>query len=150
MHNRMRDPNWLQQRLFPAEQPRANIPYARLYKTALRTAHLMAISVLVGGHAFNAPVSALRPLLYVAIATGVGMIFLEAYPSFNFIFEGWWLLLLCKLVLLCWIPFAWKQRFPVLLTVVAIAGVGSHMPARFRHYSWLHRRVVKGAGKGRP
>jgi len=143
MHNHMHSPGWLE-RLFQPEQPRSSIPYARLYKTTLRTAHLMAISVLVGGHAFNAPVSALRPLLYVAVATGLGMIFLEAYPSLNFLFEGWGLLLFAKLALLCWIPFAWKQRLPILLTVVAIASIGSHMPARFRHYSLLYRRVIKG------
>jgi hypothetical protein len=103
----------------------------------------MAISVLVGGHAFSAPVSALRPLLYLAIATGVSMMLLEAGPSLHFIFEGWGLLLLAKLVLLCCIPFAWKQRLPILLVVTAIASIGSHMPARFRHYSLLYRRVIK-------
>jgi len=140
----MHNPGWLE-RLFQPEQPRS-FPYARLYKITLRTAHLMAISVLVGGHAFNAPVDALRPLLYAAIATGLGMILLEAYPSLHFIFEGWGVLLLCKLALLCWIPFAWKQRLPILLAVVALAAIGSHMPARFRHYSLLYRRVIKGEG----
>jgi hypothetical protein len=137
MHNE----GWLH-RLF---QPREPLPiaHARLYKVTLRTAHLMAISVLVGGHAFSAPVSALRPLLYVAIATGAGMILLEAGPSLHFVFEGWGLLLLGKLVLLCCIPFAWKQRLPILLAVVAIASIGSHMPKNLRHYSLLYRRVIK-------
>jgi hypothetical protein len=139
----MHNPGWLP-RIFQPQEPRP-IPYARLCKVALRTAHLMAISVLVGGHAFSAPVSILRPLLYAAIATGLGMIFFEAYPSLHFIFEGWGLLLFGKLALLCWIPFAWKQRFPILLAVVALASIGSHMPARFRHYSLLYGRVIKGA-----
>jgi hypothetical protein len=103
----------------------------------------MAISILVGGHAFDAPASVLKPLLYVAIATGAGMIVLETGPSLHFLFEGWGVLLLAKLVLLCCIPFAWKQRFPILLAVTAIASIGSHMPARFRHYSLLYRRVIK-------
>lgn len=137
MHNE----GWLH-RLFQPMEPRS-IPHGRVYKVALRTAHLMAISILVGGHAFSAPVSALRPLLYLAIATGVGMILLETGPSLHFVFEGWGSLLLGKLVLLCCIPFAWKQRFPMLLVVVAIASIGSHMPARFRHYSLLYRRVIK-------
>ena len=137
MHNE----GWLH-RLFQPAQSRS-IPYGRLYKVTLRTAHLMAISVLVGGHAFSAPVSALKPLLYVAIATGAGMILLEAGPSLHFVFEGWGLLLLAKLALLCCIPFAWQQRFPILLAVVAIASIGSHLPARFRHYSLLYGRVIK-------
>jgi len=137
MHNE----GWLHRLFQPKDQ--LSIPHGRVYKVTLRTVHLMAISVLVGGHAFSAPVSALRPLLYVAIATGAGMILLEAGPSLHFVFEGWGLLLLGKLALLCWIPFAWKQRFPILLVVVAIASIGSHMPARFRHYSLLYRRVIK-------
>jgi hypothetical protein len=136
----MHNPDW-RYRLFPPEQP-PSIPYGRLYKIALRTVPLMAISVLVGGHAFSAPAGALRPLLYVAAATGVGLILLEAYPSLHFVFEGWGLLLLAKLALLCCIPFAWKQRLPILLAVVALASIGSHMPARFRHYSLLYRRVI--------
>ena len=71
MHNE----GWLH-RLFQPKEP-LSIPHGRAYKVALRTVHLMAISVLVGGHAFSAPVSALRPWLYVAIATGAGMILLE-------------------------------------------------------------------------
>ena len=137
----MQNEGWLH-RLFQPKEP-LSIPHARLYKVTLRTAHLMAISILVGGHAFSAPVSALRPLLYVAIATGAALILLETGPSLHFVFEGWGLLLLIKLALLCWIPFAWKQRFPILLAVVAIASIGSHMPARFRHYSLLYRRVIK-------
>ncbi len=136
----MQNEGWLY-RLFPPEQPRS-FPYGRLCKITLRTAHLMAISVLVGGHAFSAPVHSLRPLLYVALVTGLGMMLLEAYPSPHFVFEGWGLLLLGKLALLCCIPFAWKQRLPILLAVVAIASIGSHMPARFRHYSLLYRRVI--------
>jgi len=91
MHNE----GWLH-RLFQPKEP-LSIPHARLYKVTLRTAHLMATSVLVGGHAFGAPVSALRPLLYVAIATGAGLILLETGPSLHFVFEGWGLLLLIKL-----------------------------------------------------
>src|ERR1019366_3698640 len=72
-------------RLFQPKEP-WSIPHGRAYKVTLRTAHLMAISILVGGHAFSAPVSALRPWLYVAIATGVGMILFET-GSLHFIFE---------------------------------------------------------------
>ena len=112
-------------------------------KIALRTAHLMATSVLVGGHAFGAPPHALLPWLYAAVATGAGMIFFEAYPSLGFLFQGWGLMLLAKLALLCWIPFAGKACFPILLAVVAIASIASHMPGRLRHYSVLYRRVIK-------
>jgi hypothetical protein len=50
---------------------------------------------------------------------------------------------LLKLVLLCLIPWMWKHRLVMLLLVVGIASVGSHMPARFRYYSLIHRRVLE-------
>ena len=128
----------------PAEPAEARpLPGARFCKIALRTVHLMAISVLVGGHGFGAPAAALLPWLYVAVATGLGMIFYEAYPSMDFLFEGWGLMLMAKLALLCLIPFAWRLRFPILLAVVAIAAIASHLPRRYRHYSVRYRRVLR-------
>ncbi len=137
----MRKQRWLQRWFEPATPP--EIPYGRACKIALRTAHLMAAGMLLGGHAFNAPTGDLRPWLYLAIASGAGLIVLEASPSLHFIFEGWGVLLLLKLALLAAIPFAWNYRVPMLLAVVALAGVGSHMPARFRHYSLLYRRTTR-------
>lgn len=136
-----RSHGWVHPLFRPAGPP--SFPYGRACKIALRTAHLMAAGVLLGGHAFNAPAGQLRLWLYLAIASGVGMIALEACPSLHFVFEGWGVLLLVKLVLLAVIPFAWTARFPILLAVVALAAVGSHMPARFRHYSLLYRKVVR-------
>ena len=121
----------------------ASLPAARLCKIALRTAHLMATSVLVGGYVFGAPATRLQPWLYGAIATGVAMTFYEAYPRLDFVFEGWGLMLLVKLALLARLPFAGRARLPILLATVAVASIGSHMPRRWRHYSLLHRRVMR-------
>jgi hypothetical protein len=138
----MKNHGWLSRLFQPPAEPRS-LPYTRPCKIALRTAHLMATSVLVGGHAFEAPPSALLPWLYAAVASGVGMVLFEAYPSMNFLFQGWGLMLLAKLALLCAIPFAGKATFPVLLAVVALASIASHMPGRFRHYSVLDRNVIQ-------
>ena len=128
--------------IFAPEHPQS-IPYRRYWSIGLRTVHLVAISILVGGHMFAAPVGLLRPWLDVAIATGAGLIVLEAYPTLHFLFEGWGLFLLLKLALLCAIPFAWNHSVPILIVVVVLASIGSHMPARFRHYSFLYGKVVK-------
>jgi hypothetical protein len=138
----MKNQDWLDRLFLPPEEA-PSLPCSRFCKIALRTAHLMAISVLVGGHAFGAPKHALLPWLYAAIVTGAGMIFFEAYPGLGFVFQGWGLMFFAKLALLCCIPFAWKARFPILLVVVAIASIASHMPGRLRRYSVLYRRVIK-------
>jgi uncharacterized membrane protein len=117
----------------------AEIPHRRAWSILFRTLHLLAISVLLGGHVFNAPVEQLRFMLYLAIGTGVAMAVLEAYPSPRSLLQGWGILLILKLLLLCIVPFAWKYRVPILLMVFAIASVGSHMSKRLRHSSPLLR-----------
>jgi hypothetical protein len=36
----------------------------------------------------------------------------------------------------------WEQRVVFLLLVVLVGSVGSHMPARFRYYSFIHGRTI--------
>jgi hypothetical protein len=120
------------------------IPHARILNITLRTLHLVAISILVGGHAFSAPIDQLRPLLYGAIITGAGMMVVEAYPSLQFLHQGWGVMLFCKLALLCTIPYFWSHRFPILIAVIVIGSVGSHMPGKLRRYSLIYGPEIKG------
>jgi hypothetical protein len=113
------------------------IPFARVWSMLFRTLHILAISILVGGHAFNAPADQLRPLLYVAIVSGVGMAWIEAYPFWQALFQGWGILVMIKLALLCAVPFAWNHRLAILIVVLVIGSVGSHMTKRLRHCSPL-------------
>lgn len=114
---------------------RSFLPHARLISVLFRTAHLLVISILVGAHAYHAPRQQLLPLLYVAIVSGIGMAFIEVYPNWNKLAENWAYVLYIKLALLCVIPFAWDYRFPILLVVVAIAGLMSHATRNIRHGS---------------
>ena len=114
------------------------IPYARYWNILFRTLHLIAISLLVGGHAFGASTDHLRLLLYGAIVTGAGMLVVDAYPSFEFLHQLWGVFVLFKLAMLCVIPFAWNYRVPILIAVIVIGSVGSHVPKKFRHYSLIY------------
>ena len=53
---------------------------------------------------------------------------------------------MAKLVLVAAVPWFWDYRLPILLVVVALASVGSHMPARFRYYSVLYGKVIRCSG----
>lgn len=128
----------------PPDSDKTSLPYARAWSILFRTFHLLAISILVGGHLFSAPVDQLRPMLYLAIASGAVMAFVEAYPRFLNLFEGWGILVFIKLALLCAIPFAWSHRFAILVVVLVIGSVGSHMSKRLRHSSPL---VLPGRGQ---
>jgi hypothetical protein len=96
--------------LFPATPRR--IPYERAWNVGLRTAHIAVVSLLVGGHYFDAPQHELRGLLYLVIATGAGLIALGIYPSCRWFFEGRGLVCLVKLAVLCLFRFFGSSAWP--------------------------------------
>lgn len=122
-------------------EPRRRLPYARAWNVGARTVHLAATGTLLGGHVFGVAADTLLPWLGVAIASGAVMLAVELYTSFDWLAQVGGLAVALKLALLCVIPFAWPARVPILFVVVVIAGVGAHMPGRFRHYSLLYRGV---------
>ena len=71
------------------------------------------------------------------------MFALELYTSFDWLTQIGGLVVIVKLAVLCVIPFAWSSRVPLLFAVVVIAGVGAHMPGKYRHYSLLYGRSIK-------
>ena len=123
--------------------PRRRLPHGRALNVASRTAHLAATGTLLGGHVFGVQADALLPWLWAAIGSGAVMLALELYTSVDWFTQIGGLSVLLKLALLCLIPFAWAARVPLLFAVVAVAGIGSHMPGKYRHYSLLYRRVMK-------
>jgi hypothetical protein len=126
--------------LFPTTPRR--IPLERAINIALRTLHLMTSSVLMGGHVFDVAPSRLIPFLALTIASGVGLMVLELYSSFRWIYLGKGVLVLVKLALLVAAAVWWDRRVLFLFLVVLVACVGSHMPARLRYFSVLHGRVI--------
>jgi hypothetical protein len=115
----------------------------RAISIALRTLHLAAFGLLLGGHAFAVEPARLLPYLSLTVLSGIGLIALELHAvGLYWLFLGKGLMVLLKLAVLLLIPFFWEARVILLLLVVGIASVGSHMPARLRHYSILHRRVI--------
>jgi hypothetical protein len=125
-------------------EPPRRPAHGRAWNVAWRTAHLAVVGVLLGGHVFNVPPHLLVGWLWAAILTGGALMLLEAYATLDWFMQVGGLCLLLKLALLVLIYFQWHARVPILFTVVAIAGISSHMPGRFRHYSLYYRRNMKG------
>lgn len=126
--------------LFPPV-PRS-LPYNRGISIGFRTLHLLASSLLIGGHAFGAEPERLVALLYLTVGSGLGLIFLELYRSCDWVYQGMGLLVMLKAVITASAGVWWDQRVPLLCLVVVLGSVGSHMPARYRHYSLLHGCVI--------
>ncbi len=132
----------------------ANPPFGRLafvanrrgWNIATRTAHIAAMGILLGGHAFDVPAPRLLPALACTIATGLVLAGLEAGVRLVWFHQGCGLMTLAKLALLGAVPFFWSYRLPILLAVVVLGSVGSHMPARYRYYSILYREVLRCRG----
>jgi hypothetical protein len=126
--------------LFP--DPPRRIPGHRWLGVVLRTGHLITAGTLLGGHVFDVDPARLIPFLYGAIVTGAAMIVLECASTCAWLGMTKGVVAVGKVGLLAAIPLFWDQRVALLIAVTVIAGVGSHMPARFRHYPLLRPRVV--------
>jgi|GEM_PF-451485 len=114
----------------------------RAWNIAVRTAHIAASGVLLGGHAFGLPAERLQAALVWTVGTGIALGLVESGASLVWFHQGRGLATLAKLAVLLAVPWCWSWRFGLLLVVVVLASVGSHMPARFRYYSVLYRRVI--------
>jgi hypothetical protein len=116
-------------------------PQRRFWNIACRTGHIVVTGALFGGHVFGAAPARLLPWLGLVILSGAVLILLEAYPEPGWCGEVCGLCVLGKLALLACIPWLWSCRVPLLIGVLVLAGVGSHLPRRWRHYSLLRGPV---------
>jgi hypothetical protein len=114
----------------------------RALNIALRTLHIAAMGVLLGGHAFDVAPERLHVSLWLVLGTGVAMTVVEAAPRWTWFHELRGVMTLVKVALMCAVLLVWEHRLILLLVVVVLGSVASHMPRRFRHYSLLHRRVI--------
>jgi hypothetical protein len=136
----------LQRLLFP--DPARDLPAERAIRIGLRTAHIAAFGILLGGHVFDVERHRLLLWLWLTIGTGGALVAVELCGSFVWLLEvrGWMTLL--KLVLIWLVPWLWPYRVWLLLATLVIGSVSSHMPGRFRYYSVFHRGVVGEERRG--
>ena len=117
----------------------------RWINIGLRTFHIAAMGILLGGHAFDVAPERLEVVLWLTVGSGLALAAVENGGRLLWFHQGRGILVMTKLVLICTVPFAWDYRLPILLVVVVIASVGSHMSGRFRYYSVIHREVIPDA-----
>jgi hypothetical protein len=134
--------------LFP--DPPRRIPGHRWTGVVLRTVHLAAFGILLGGHAFDVDAGRLEPFLVVTVASGAAMMLLEMASTCAWLFLVKGMAVLGKLALLLLVPVLWDHRVTILLLVVVVASVAAHMPSRLRHYSLLARRSVEPPRRPEP
>jgi hypothetical protein len=101
---------------------------------AFRTAHIMAIAALFGGHVFGIAAELLVPWLYASVLTGTLLAIMEWIQDRRWFIQARGILSLSKILILCLIPWVWDQRVAVLIVVIVVGSIGSHMPYTLRHY----------------
>src|SRR3990167_1073355 len=112
--------------LFP-DTPR-DFPFRRTVRTALRTLHMFATGVLVGGHIFGQPKEQLFGWLVGSVASGLVLLATDLHATFAFLFQVRGLLVLLKVALTAMVLVFWEARVPLLIAALTLGAAGSHMP----------------------
>ena len=99
----------------------------------LRTLHILATSVLLGGHIFDQPPDMLVPWLWGSVISGLLLFATDLHASCAVLFELRGMAVFIKILLLLLIPFMWESRVQLLIASLIIGAVSSHIPRTYRH-----------------
>lgn len=120
------------------------LPGEGTIRITLRTAHLAAMGVLVGGHVYGVDAEWLLPARAATVATGAAFVALELYGSFAWLGQARGVLTLVKIARVGAVPWLWEQRVWLLLAALVLGSAVSHLPSSFRYYSLRRRAVADG------
>ncbi len=104
---------------------------------AARTGHIGVTAVLFGGSLLLVPFVRLSPWHHLAIATGCILMALEWLHDSRWPHRGKGLLALVHLGLCLLIHCLPALTVPLLWLILITGCIGSHMPRRYRHWSFL-------------
>ena len=131
--------------LFPVP-PRHLPAWGRPLQIALRTTHIAAMALILGGVAQGAGHDALAGPIWITILSGVGLFAIDLARSGMLLVQGAGVAVLLKLLLLGFGNLWPTTRLGWYLAATVLASIGAHMPASWRHYSFLHGRVLDQRG----
>ena len=119
------------------------MPWARPFQVALRTAHIMAMALVLGGIALGAGADRLEGAILATVLSGVALFLLDLAKGSAALTQGSGVAVLLKLALLGLGNLQPRFRLAWYLAATAVASVGSHMPASWRHFSFIQWRVIQ-------
>jgi TctA family transporter len=114
--------------------------WTRFLDIALRTAHVLVISVLFGGAVFRIPVDQLVPWQHLAMATGVMLIVSEIIHHTHWPTQIRGLMVFIHAGLLGLAILRPDLAVIFLLSSLVFGLVGSHLPKKIRYWSFFLRR----------
>jgi hypothetical protein len=115
--------------------------WTRYLDIALRTAHVLVISILFGGAVFRIPTDQLVPWQHLAMATGVMLIVSEIIHHTHWPTQIRGLIVFIHAGLLGLAIFRPDLAVIFLFASLVFGLVGSHLPKKIRYWSYVLRRV---------
>jgi hypothetical protein len=109
----------------------------RWLSIAMRTSHIGVTAVLFGGFILLVPVARLTQWHHLTIATGCLLLILEWLHDARWLHRAKGLLGLLHLGLFLLIHLLPDLAVPLLWSILISGCIGSHMPRRYRHWSFL-------------
>lgn len=109
---------------------------------ALRTVHIAAMALVLGGVAWNVPEERLHLSVVLTVVSGVLLLAIELARSGVFLYQGAGVAAIVKLALLGLGQLLPESRLTFYVAATVVGSVGSHMTRHWRHYSLLDRRVL--------
>jgi hypothetical protein len=107
------------------------------------------MALVLGGVAWRAPARELIAPFALTVLSGVALLGIDLWKNLAFLHQGSGVATFLKLALLGVGELLPAARLEWYLAATVVASVGSHMPGAWRHYSFLHRRVLDPGREGR-
>jgi hypothetical protein len=115
---------------------------ARAIGISLRTAHLGAMAVLVGGVYFAAGNPTLHAWRAITAATGLALLLTEVSHSRHWAYQGRGVVTILHVAALALLAVPAVSGRIAMMAALVLGAVGSHLPKSLRKWSFRHRRVV--------
>ena len=115
----------------------------RLVQVGLRSVHIAAMGLVLGGIALGGGYQRLKGAILVTIASGLLLMGADLLKGADFLRQGSGAALLMKLALLGLGNLYPGSRLRWYLAATLVASVGSHMPGAWRHFVLLRGRRMQ-------
>lgn len=100
------------------------------------------MALVVGGLPWGADFKALRGAILITVATGFLLFAVDLARDMAILAQGSGVAVLVKLGLLGMGVLQPTHRLPWYLAATLVASIGSHMPGKWRHFSFLSWKVA--------
>jgi hypothetical protein len=123
-----------------SEEPNPHPSWTRWLDIVLRAAHVLVISMLSGGAAFQVPAHLLLPWQGLAMLSGAALIASEVAHRRHWARQGRGLMVYIHVGLFGLAALLPGLALACLLAALVVGLAGSHMPKRFRYGEFIHGR----------